>query len=45
MQSSGRTAVNKLLVSLEDIVKKIVRNVLEKVKQEVDKARALKPAV
>ncbi|ETZ17080.1 Variable major outer membrane lipoprotein [Borrelia duttonii CR2A] len=39
VQSSGITAVNKLLESVEGIVKKTVKNVLEKVKQEVDKAR------
>ncbi len=45
VQSAGISAVNKLLVAVEDIIKKTVKNVLEKVKQEVDKARATKPAV
>ncbi|WP_041178173.1 variable large family protein [Borrelia recurrentis] len=45
VQSAGVSAVNKLLVSLEDIVKKTVKNVLENVKQEVDKARVPKAEV
>ncbi|WP_040132163.1 variable large family protein [Borrelia crocidurae] len=44
VQSAGITAVNKLLGAVEGIVKKTVNNVLEKVKQEVDKARDLKAA-
>ncbi|AHH04186.1 Variable major outer membrane lipoprotein (plasmid) [Borrelia nietonii YOR] len=43
-QSAGIAAVNKLLVAVEDIIKKTVKNVLDKVKQEVDKARAPKAA-
>ncbi|WP_025401591.1 variable large family protein [Borrelia crocidurae] len=39
VQRAGITAVNKLLVAVEGIVKKTVKNVLEKVKQEIDKAR------
>nr|WP_231439925.1 variable large family protein [Borrelia duttonii] len=39
VQSAGITAVNKLLGAVEDVIKKTVKNVLEKVKQEVDKAR------
>ncbi|AHH07908.1 Variable major outer membrane lipoprotein (plasmid) [Borrelia crocidurae DOU] len=39
VQSAGITAVNELLVAVEDIIKKTVKNVLEKVKKEVDKAR------
>ncbi len=39
VQSAGITAVNKLLGAVEGIVKKTVKNVLEKVKQEVDNAR------
>ncbi|AHH07816.1 Variable major outer membrane lipoprotein (plasmid) [Borrelia crocidurae DOU] len=39
VQGAGITAVNKLLRSVEEIVKKTVKNVLEKVKQEIDKAR------
>ncbi|AHH07891.1 Variable major outer membrane lipoprotein (plasmid) [Borrelia crocidurae DOU] len=39
VQGTGITAVNKLLVAVEGIVKKTVKNVLEKVKQEIDKAR------
>ncbi|AFI31999.1 Borrelia lipoprotein-containing protein (plasmid) [Borrelia crocidurae str. Achema] len=39
VQSAGVSAVNKLLGAVEEIVKKTVKNVIEKVKQEVDKAR------
>ncbi|WP_025434350.1 variable large family protein, partial [Borrelia nietonii] len=42
VQAVGVAAVNKLLVAVEDIIKKTVKNVLDKVKQEVDKARAPK---
>ncbi|AFI31953.1 variable large family protein, partial [Borrelia crocidurae] len=42
VQSAGISAVNKLLVAVEGIIKKTVKNVLEKVKQEVDKARESK---
>ncbi|WP_024653607.1 variable large family protein [Borrelia persica] len=45
VQSVGISAVNKLLVAVEDIIKKTVKNVIEKVKQEVDKARAPRPEV
>ncbi|ASJ27793.1 variable large family protein [Borrelia turicatae] len=45
VQSAGITAVNKLLVAVEDIIKKTVKNVLDKVKGEVDKARAPKAVV
>ncbi|ETZ17164.1 Variable major outer membrane lipoprotein [Borrelia duttonii CR2A] len=45
VQSAGVTAVNKLLVAVEDVIKKTVKNVLEKVKQEVDKVREPKAAV
>ncbi|ACH94204.1 variable large family protein [Borrelia duttonii] len=38
-QLVGVSAVNKLLGAVEEIVKKTVKNVLEKVKEEVDKAR------
>ncbi|ETZ17644.1 Variable major outer membrane lipoprotein [Borrelia duttonii CR2A] len=44
VQKVGITAVNKLLGAVEDIVKKTVKNVIEKVKQEVDKARDPKAA-
>ncbi|WP_051373872.1 variable large family protein [Borrelia hispanica] len=44
VQKVGITAVNKLLGAVEEIVKKTVKNVLEKVKQEVDKARDPKAA-
>ncbi|AFI32096.1 variable large family protein [Borrelia crocidurae] len=43
-QAVGISASNKLLVAIEDIMKKTVKNVLEKVKQEVDKAREPKAA-
>ncbi|ACH94130.1 variable large family protein [Borrelia duttonii] len=39
VQSAGITAVNKLLVAVEDVIKKAVKNILEKVKKEVDKVR------
>ncbi|AFI31924.1 variable large family protein [Borrelia crocidurae] len=39
VQGVGISAVNKLLVAVGDMIKKTVKNVLEKVKQEVDKAR------
>ncbi|WP_051480210.1 variable large family protein [Borrelia crocidurae] len=39
VQKVGITAVNKLLGAVEEIVKKTVKNVIEKVKAEVDKAR------
>ncbi|AFI32131.1 variable large family protein [Borrelia crocidurae] len=39
VQSAGVSAVNKLLGAVEEIVRKTVKNILEKVKQEVDKAR------
>ncbi|WP_025401607.1 variable large family protein [Borrelia crocidurae] len=39
VQSSGVSAVNKLLVAVEKMVKKTVKNVIEGVKKEVDKAR------
>ncbi|WP_330730320.1 variable large family protein [Borrelia turicatae] len=39
VQGVGITAVNKLLVAVEDIIKKTVKNVLEKAKGEIDKAR------
>ncbi|WP_330730476.1 variable large family protein [Borrelia turicatae] len=45
VQKVGITAVNKLLVAVEDIIKKTVKNVLEKAKGEIDKARDPKPAV
>ncbi|UPA19327.1 variable large family protein [Borrelia puertoricensis] len=44
VEAAGITAVNKLLVSIEDIIKKTVKNVLEKAKGEIDKARAPKTA-
>ncbi|UPA14312.1 variable large family protein [Borrelia turicatae] len=43
VQSAGISAVNKLLVAVEDIIKKTVKKTLEKVKQDVDKARDPKP--
>ncbi|ABF82172.1 variable large family protein [Borrelia hermsii] len=43
-QGVGITAANKLLVAVEDIIKKTVKNVLEKAKGEIDKARDPKPA-
>ncbi|WP_434757237.1 variable large family protein (plasmid) [Borrelia puertoricensis] len=44
VQGVGVTAANKLLVAVEDIIKKTVKNVLEKAKEKIDKARAPKPS-
>ncbi|AHH05972.1 variable large family protein (plasmid) [Borrelia miyamotoi] len=44
VQSAGITAVNKLLVAVEDIIKKTVKNVLEKAKEKIDEARNPKAA-
>ncbi|UPA14362.1 variable large family protein [Borrelia turicatae] len=44
-QGVGVTAVNKLLGAVEDIIKKTVKNVLDKVKKEVDEVRKPKTAV
>ncbi|UPA15685.1 variable large family protein [Borrelia turicatae] len=44
VQAVGIDATNKLLVAIEDIIKETVKKVFDKVKQEVDKARAPKPA-
>ncbi|XXG16424.1 variable large family protein (plasmid) [Borrelia puertoricensis] len=43
-QGVGITAANKLLVAVEDIIKKTVKNVLEKAKAKIDEARAPKEA-
>nr|WP_241766573.1 variable large family protein [Borrelia coriaceae] len=45
VQGIGITAVNKLLVAVKDIIKKTVKNVLEKVKVEIDKAREPKEPI
>ncbi|ETZ17673.1 Variable major outer membrane lipoprotein [Borrelia duttonii CR2A] len=34
-----------MVVAVEDIIKKIVKNVLEKTKGEIDKARSLQESV
>ncbi|WP_207105196.1 variable large family protein [Borrelia miyamotoi] len=39
VQAAGITATNKLLVAVEDIIKKTVKNVLEKAKTKIDEAR------
>ncbi|ASJ27664.1 variable large family protein [Borrelia turicatae] len=44
VQAVGVAAVNKLLVAVEDIVKKTVKNVLKTAKEKIDKARAPKSA-
>ncbi|AFI32058.1 Vlp protein, alpha subfamily (plasmid) [Borrelia crocidurae str. Achema] len=44
VQKIGVTAVNKLLVAIEDIMKKTVKNVLEKAKEKIDEARKPKTA-
>nr|WP_206742078.1 variable large family protein [Borrelia coriaceae] len=45
VQAAGITAVNKLLGAVEDIIKKTVKNVIDKVKTEVDQARVSKVSV
>ncbi|AHH11788.1 Variable major outer membrane lipoprotein (plasmid) [Borrelia coriaceae ATCC 43381] len=45
VQKIGVTAVNKLLIAVEGLIKKTVKKVVEKAKGEIDKARAPKPAV
>ncbi|ETZ17688.1 Variable major outer membrane lipoprotein [Borrelia duttonii CR2A] len=37
-------AVNKLLVAVEEIIKKTVKNVLEKAKEKIDESRNPKTA-
>nr|WP_206741885.1 variable large family protein [Borrelia crocidurae] len=44
VQGVGATAVNKLLVAVEDIIKKTVKNVLEKAKEKIDESRKPKTA-
>ncbi|ASJ27699.1 variable large family protein [Borrelia turicatae] len=44
VQGVGITAVNKLLVAVEDIIKKTVKNVLKAAKEKIDEARAPKSA-
>ncbi|UPA19132.1 variable large family protein [Borrelia puertoricensis] len=44
VQKIGVTAANKLLGAVEDVIKKAVKNVLEKAKEKIDEARAPKPA-
>ncbi|UPA19297.1 variable large family protein [Borrelia puertoricensis] len=44
VQSAGITAVNKLLVAVEDVIKKTVKNVLKTAKDKIDEARAPKEA-
>ncbi|WAZ72819.1 variable large family protein (plasmid) [Borrelia miyamotoi] len=44
VQGAGITAVNKLLVAVEDIIKKTVKNILEKAKEKIDEARNPKTA-
>ncbi|AHH14723.1 variable large family protein [Borrelia hermsii] len=45
VQSAGITAVNKLLVAIEDVIKKTVKNVLGTAKEKIDKARGLQEPV
>ncbi|UPA10036.1 variable large family protein (plasmid) [Borrelia nietonii YOR] len=45
VQAVGVAAVNKLLVAIEDVIKKTVKNVLEKAKEKIDEARASKRTV
>ncbi|WP_434757354.1 variable large family protein (plasmid) [Borrelia puertoricensis] len=44
VQAAGITAVNKLLVAVEDVIKKTVKNVLKTAKEKIDKARDPNPA-
>ncbi|WP_434757139.1 variable large family protein (plasmid) [Borrelia puertoricensis] len=44
VQKVGITAANKLLVAIEDVIKKTVKNVLEKAKEKIDEARNPKTA-
>ncbi|UPA14178.1 variable large family protein (plasmid) [Borrelia turicatae 91E135] len=44
VQGLGVTAVNKLLVAVEDIIKKTVKNVLKTAKEKIDEARTPKLA-
>ncbi|AHH07183.1 Variable major outer membrane lipoprotein (plasmid) [Borrelia crocidurae DOU] len=44
VQAVGISAVNKLLVAVEDIIKKTVKNVLDKAKTKIDEARKPKTA-
>ncbi|ATQ19215.1 variable large family protein (plasmid) [Borrelia miyamotoi] len=44
VQGVGVTAANKLLVAIEDIIKKTVKNILEKAKRKIDEARNPKTA-
>ncbi|QFP42548.1 hypothetical protein F9Y90_05475 (plasmid) [Borrelia miyamotoi] len=39
VQKIGLTAANKLLIAVEDVIKKTVKNVLEKAKTKIDEAR------
>ncbi len=45
VQSAGITAVNKLLGAIEEVIKKTVKNVIEKAKGKIDKARDSKGSV
>ncbi|UPA11511.1 variable large family protein (plasmid) [Borrelia parkeri] len=44
VQDIGITAVNKLLVAVEDIIKKTVKNVLKTAKEKIDEVRSPKTA-
>ncbi|WP_051410764.1 variable large family protein [Borrelia duttonii] len=44
VQGVGATAVNKLLVAVEGVIKKTVKNILEKAKEKIDEARKPKIA-
>ncbi len=45
VQGAGITAVNKLLKAVEEIVKKTVKNIVDRAKGEIDKARSPKVAI
>ncbi|UPA14187.1 variable large family protein (plasmid) [Borrelia turicatae 91E135] len=40
VQSAGVTAVTKLLVAAEDLIKKTVKNILKIAKEKIDEARS-----
>ncbi|AHH07079.1 Variable major outer membrane lipoprotein (plasmid) [Borrelia crocidurae DOU] len=45
VQGVGVIAANKLLGALEEIIKKTIKNVLEKAKEKIDEARESKTAI
>ncbi|WP_198004630.1 variable large family protein [Borrelia recurrentis] len=45
VQGVGIAAANKLLLAVEDLIKKAVKNVLKKAKEKIDEARGPKEPV